>query len=138
MAEKTKRHLKIALYTFLTLFLLTFICSFLIFSSPFFMNLYANMVIKFSGVNPDNIYFQAYSKEDFAVKYFNTSLNPEDDFIELFERHYGTENKKEGMFLVTYDFQDSNDKTIYTMYGINKHADLVFKDTRKVRIKNKE
>jgi hypothetical protein len=133
MAEKRKRHLKIALYTFLTLFLLTFICSFLILSSPIFMNLYASMLIKFSGVDPHNIYFQAYSKEEFAAKYFNTSLNQEDDFIELFERHYGTENKKEGIFLVTYDIQDPDDKSRYTLYGISKYADLVYKDTRKVR-----
>lgn len=132
MTEKMKKPLKITFYTFLTLLVLTFLCVFLIFSSPFFMNLYASTLIEYSGVDHDNIYFQAYTKEEFALKYFNTSLGPEDDFIELFESHYGTENKKEGLFLITYDIQEPADKSRYTLYGINKYTDLVYKDTRKV------
>lgn len=127
-----KKSLKIAFYTFLTLFILTFVCVFLIFSSPFFMNIYASTLIECSGVNNDNIYFQAYTKEEFALKYFNTSLSSEDDFLELFESHYGTENKKDGLFLVTYDIQEPGDKTRYILYGISKYTDLVYKDTRKV------
>ncbi|MGB9927854.1 MAG: hypothetical protein ACPK85_05555 [Methanosarcina sp.] len=127
-----KKSLKISFYTFLTLAILTFICIFLIFSSPFFMNLYASTLIEYSGVDHDNIYFQAYTKEEFALKYFNTTLSPEDDFIELFENHYGTQNKKDGLFLITYDIQEPGDRTRYTLYGINKYTHLVYKDTRKV------
>lgn len=96
------------------------------------MNIYASTLIECSGVNNDNIYFQAYTKEEFALKYFNTSLSSEDDFLELFESHYGTENKKDGLFLVTYDIQEPGDKTRYILYGISKYTDLVYKDTRKV------
>ena len=132
MAEKLKKYLKIAFYTFLTFSLLTFILGFLVFSNPFFANLFANSLIKLSDVDPGTVDFHAYSKEEFASKFFNISLTPEDDFIKLFESHYGTENKKEGIFLVTYDIPDPNDKLMYTLYGINKHMDLVFKNTRKL------
>jgi hypothetical protein len=132
MAEKIKKYLKIAFYTFLTLSLITFIFSFLIFSNPLFMNLFANSLIKFSGVDPGTVDFQAYSKEEFASEFFNTSLTPEEDFVRLFESHYGTENKKEGIFLVTYDIQDPKDKFMYTLYGINKYMDLVYKNTREL------
>ena len=34
--------------------------------------------------------------------------------------------------MVTYDIQDPEDDSIYTLYGINKYTDLVYKSTRKV------
>jgi hypothetical protein len=132
MAEKIKKYLKIAFYTFLTLSLLTFIFGFFVFSNPLFMNLFAHSLIRFSGVDPSTVDFQAYSKEEFAVEFFNTSLTPEDDFIKLFESHYGTENKTEGFLLITYDIQDPKDKSMYTLYGINKYMDLVYKNTREL------
>jgi hypothetical protein len=131
MVEKLKKYFKIAFYTFLIFSLLTFILGFLVFSNPFFMNLFANSLIKFSGIDPSTVDFQAYSKEEFAAEFFNVSLTSEDDFIKLFEKHYGTEEKKERIFLVTYDIQDPKDKSRYTLYGINKYMDLVYKSTRK-------
>jgi len=132
MTKKIKKYLKIAFYTFLTLSLLTFIFGFLVFSNPLFMNLFANSLIKFSGVDPSTVDFQAYSKEEFAAEFFNISLTPEDDFIKLFESHYGIENKKERIFMITYDIQDPNNKSRYTLYGINKYMDMVYKNTRKL------
>ena len=132
MAEKTNNYLNIAFYTFLSLSLLIIILGFLVFSNPFFMNLFANSLIKSSGADPDTVDFHAYSKEEFASEFFNISLTPQDDFIKLFESHYGTENKKEGIFFVTYDIPDPKDKSRYTLYGINKHMDLVYKNTRKL------
>lgn len=132
MAKKLEKSLKTTFYTFLTLSILAFLLLFLILSSPFFMNLYASTLIKYSGADHENVHFQAYSKEEFALKYLNTSLKPEDDFIALFESYYGTENKKEGLFLITYDIQEPADKSRYTLYGISKYTDLVYKDTRKI------
>ena|SRR5664280_2287909 len=132
MAEKIKKYLKIAFYTFLTLSLLTFIFGFFVFSNPLFMNLFAHSLIRFSGVDPSTVDFQAYSKEEFAVEFFNISITPKDDFIKLFESHYGTEDKKVGILLVTYDIQDPKDKSMYTLYGINKYMDLVYKNTREL------
>jgi hypothetical protein len=132
MAEKTKNYLKITFYAFLTLSLLTIIFGFLVFSNPSFMNLFANSLIKNSHADPKTVDFHAYSKEEFAAEFFNISLTSEDDFIKLFESHYGTENKKEGIFFVTYDIHDQNNKFRYTLYGINKHMDLVYKNTRKL------
>lgn len=132
MVKKMEKSLKIAFYTFLTISILAFLLLFLILSSPYFMNLYATTLIKYSGADHDNIYFQAYSKEEFALTYFNTSLGPNNDFVALFESHYGTENKKEGFFLITYDIQEPSDKSRYTLYGISKYTDLVYKNTRKV------
>ena len=132
MAEKLKKYLKIAFYTFQTFSLLTIIFGFLVFSNPFFANLFANSMIKFSGVDHSTVDFHAYSKEEFASEFFNISLTSEEDFIRLFESHYGTENKKEGIFFVTYDIHDPIDKSMYTLYGINKHMDLIFKSTRKL------
>ena len=120
MAENRKKYLKVAFYTFLTFSLLTFIFGFLVFSSPLLMNLFAKSLIKFDGIDPSTVDFQAYSKEEFAAEFFNISLTPEDDFIKLFESHSGTENKKERTFMITYDIQDPNDKSRYTLYGINK------------------
>jgi hypothetical protein len=134
MAEKTKSYLKIAFYAFLVLSLFTIISGFLAFSSPFIMNLFAGSLIKSSGVDPGTVDFHAYSKEEFTAEFFNISLTSEDDFIKLFENHYGTEHKKEGIFFVTYDIHDPNDKSKYTLYGINKYMDLVFKNTRKLDI----
>jgi hypothetical protein len=132
MAEKIKKYLKIAFYTFLIFSLLIFIFGFLIFSNPLFMNLFANSLIKFNDIDSGTVNFQAYSKEAFAAEFFNTSLTPKDDFIKLFESHYGTENKKERIFMITYDIQDPNDKSRYTIYGINKYMDLVYKNTRQL------
>jgi hypothetical protein len=132
MAEKTKTYLKIAFYAFLILSLLTIIFGFLVFSNPFIMNLFASSLIKSSGVDPNTVDFHAYSKEEFSVEFFNISLTPQDDFIKLFESHYGTEHKKEGVIFVTYDIHDPNDKSKYTLYGINKYMDLVYKNTRKL------
>jgi hypothetical protein len=130
MAEKTKIYLNIAFYTFLILSLLTIIFGFLVFSNPLLMNLFANSLIKSSGVDPNSVDFHAYSKEEFAIEFFNISLKSNDDFINLFESHYGTENKKEGLLFVTYDIRDPNNTSIYTLYGINKHMDLIYKNTR--------
>jgi hypothetical protein len=132
MAEKLKKYSQIAFYTFLTFSLLTVIFGFLVFSYPFFANLFANSLIKFSGVNHNTVDFHAYSKEEFASEFFNISLTPDEDFIRLFESRYGTENKEEGIFFVTYDIHDPNDKSRYTLYGINKHMDLIFKNTREL------
>ncbi len=132
MAEKTNNYLKIAFYAFLILSLLTVVFGFLVFSSPLVMNLFAGSLIKSSGVDPSTVDFHAYSKEEFAAEFFNVSLTPEDDFIKLFESHYGTEHKKEGIIFITYDIPDPNDKSRYTLYGINKHMDLVYKNTRKL------
>ena len=110
MAENGNNYLKIALYTFLTLFLLILIFGLILFSNPLFMNLFANSLIKNIHADPNSLDFQAYSKEEFAAKFFNISLTPEDNFVKLFESHYGTENKKERIFLITYDIQDPNDK----------------------------
>jgi hypothetical protein len=130
MTEKTQKYLKIAFCTFMTLCLFTIIFGILIFSNPFFMNLFSSSLIKSSGVDPNTIDFHAYSKEEFATEFFNISLTPKDDFINLFESHYGTENKKEGLLFVTYDIRDPNNTSIYTLYGINKHMDLIYKNTR--------
>jgi hypothetical protein len=132
MVEKIKKYLKIAFYTFLTFSLLTFIFGFLIFSNPLFMNLFANSLIKFNDIDSGTVNFQAYSKEEFAAEFFNISLTPEDDFIKIFESHCGTENKKERIFMITYDIQDPNDKSRYTIYGINRYMDLVYKNTRQL------
>jgi hypothetical protein len=130
MGKNRKNYLKIVFYTFLTLSLLTFLLGFLVFSNPLFMNLFVNSVIKVSDINPNTVAFQAYSKEEFSAKFLNVSLTSEDNFSELFERHYGTENKKERIFMITYDIQDPSDKSKYTLYGINKYMDLVYKNTR--------
>jgi hypothetical protein len=132
MAKKIKKYLKIAFYTFLTFSLLTFIFGFLVFSNPPLMNLFATSLIKFNNIDSGTVDFQAYSKEEFAAEFFNISLTPEDDFIKLFESHYGTENKKERVFMITYDIQDPNDKSRYTIYGINKYMDLIYKNTRQL------
>jgi hypothetical protein len=131
MAEKSKKYLKTAFNTFLTFSLLIFVFGFLVFSNSFFMNLFANSLIKFGGIDPSIVDFHAYSKEEFAAEFFNVSLTSDDDFIKLFEKHYGTDEKKERIFLVTYDIQDPKDKSRYTLYGINKYMDLIYKSTRK-------
>jgi hypothetical protein len=125
-----EKYVKVAIYIFIIFSLLAFILGLLIFSNFFLLNLFANLLIKSSIADPSTIDFQAYSKEEFAAEFLNTSLSPEDDFIKLFESHYGTEHKKEGLFLVTYDIQDPNNKSKFTLYGINKHMDLVYKNTR--------
>ena len=132
MAEKTNNYLKTAFYAFLILSLLTVVFGFLVFSSPLVMNLFASSLIKSSGVDPSTVDFQAYSKEEFAAEFLNVSLTPKDDFIKLFESHYGTEHKKERVIFVTYDIKDPNNKSRYTLYGINKYMDLVYKNTRKL------
>ncbi len=96
------------------------------------MNLFANSLIKFNDIDSGTVDFQACSKEEFAAEFFNISLTPEDDFIKLFESHCRVENKKERIFMITYDIQDPNDKSRYTIYGINKYMDLVYKNTRQL------
>jgi hypothetical protein len=104
----------------------------LVFSNPFVLNLFATSLIKSSSADPSTIDFHAYSKEEFAAEFFNISLSPGDNFLKLFESHYGTENKKERIFMITYDIHDPNDKSKYTLYGINKYMDLIYKNTRKL------
>jgi len=36
--------------------------------------------------------------------------------------------------MVTYDIQDPEDNSTYTLYGINKYTDLVYKSTRKAHM----
>lgn len=132
MAGKIKRYLKITIYTLLTLSILIFVSGILFFSHPFFLNTHINLLVKHSGTDPHEFKFQTYTKEEFALEYFNVSLSQEDDFIELFESHYGTPNKKDEFLIVTYDIQDSEDNSTYILYGINKHADFVYVSTRKV------
>ena len=116
----------------LTLSILIFISGILVFSHPFFLNTHVNLLVKHSGTDPHEFKFQTYTKEEFALEYFNVSLSQEDDFIELFESHYGISNKKNEFLIVTYDIQDPEDNFTYTLYGINKYTDLVYVSTRKV------
>jgi hypothetical protein len=132
MEGKMKKYLKIAIYTLLTLAILIFVSGILVLSHPFFLNTHVNLLVKHTGTDPNHFKFQTYTKEEFALEYFNVSLNREDDFIELFESQYGTANKKDGLLLVVYDVQDPEDNSTYTLYGINKYTDLVYKSTRKV------
>jgi hypothetical protein len=131
MERKMKKYLKIAIYTLLTLSILIFVSGILVFSHPFFLNTHVNLLVKHSGTDPHEFQFQTYTKEEFALEYLNVSLSPEDDFIELFEKHYGTSNKKDEFLMVTYDIQDPEDNSTYTLYGINKYTDIVYKSTRK-------
>lgn len=133
-----KKYLKITLYTLLTLFLLIFVSGILVVSHPFFLNTHVNLLIKHTGTDPHDFKFQTYTKEEFALEYFNVSLSPEDDFIELFENHYGTSNKKDELLMVTYDIQDPENNSTYTLYGINKYTDLVYKSTRKAHRVNEK
>jgi len=125
-----EKYVKVAISIFILFSLLTFILGLSIFSSPFLLNLFANSLIKHSSADTSTIDFQAYSKEEFAAEFLNASLSPEDDFIKLFESRYGLEHKKDGLFLITYDIQDPNNKSRFTLYGINKHMDVVYKNTR--------
>lgn len=134
MEPKMKKYLKITLYTLLTLSLLIFVSGILVVSHPFFLTKHVNSLVKHSGANPDEFKFQTYTKEEFALEYFNVSLSPEDDFIELFESHYGTSTKKDELLMVTYDIQDPEDNSTYTLYGINKYTNLVYKSTRKAHM----
>ncbi|MDD3247758.1 MAG: hypothetical protein PHF18_13055 [Methanosarcina sp.] len=131
MERKMKKYLKITLYTLLTLSLLIFVSGILVVSHPFFLTKHVNSLVKHSGADPNEFKLQTYTKEEFALEYFNVSLSPEDDFIELFENHYGTSNKKDELLMVTYDIQDPEDNSTYTLYGINKYTDLVYVSTRK-------
>lgn len=132
MEQKMKKYLKITLYTFLTLSLLVFVSGILVVSHPFFLTKQVNLLVKHSGADPHDFKFQSYTKEEFALEYFNISLSQEDDFIELFESHYGTANKKDELLMVTYDIPDPEDNSTSTFYGINKYTDWVYKSTRKV------
>ncbi len=126
-----KKYLKITVYTLLTLSILIFVSGILVFSHPFFLNAHVNLLTKYSGTDPHEFKFQTYTKEEFALEYLNVSLGPEDDFIELFESHYGTSNKKDELLMVTYDIPNPDDNYTYTLYGINKYTDLVYVSTRK-------
>lgn len=132
MKGRMKKYLKIIIYTMLTLSILIFISGVLVFSHPFFLNTHVNLLVKHSGTDPHEFKFQTYTKEEFALEYFNVSLSQEDDFIELFESHYGISNKTNEFLIVTYDIQDPEDNFTYTLYGINKYTDLVYVSTRKV------
>lgn len=125
-----EKYVKVAISIFILFSLLALILGLLIFSNPFLLNLFANSLIKHSSADTSTIDFQAYSKEEFAVEFLNTSLGPNDDFVRLFESRYGIEHKKDGLFLITYDIQDPDNKSRFTLYGINKHMDLVYKNTR--------
>ncbi len=129
-----KKYLKITLYTLLTLSLLIFVSGILVVSHPFFLTKHVNSLVKHSGANPGEFKFQTYTKEEFALEYLNVSLSSEDDFIKLFENHYGTSNKKDEFLMVTYDIQDPEDNSTYTLYGINKYTDLVYKSTRRAHM----
>ncbi|AKB32244.1 hypothetical protein MSSIH_1554 [Methanosarcina siciliae HI350] len=131
MEGKMKKYLKITIYTFLTLFILIFISYILVFSNPFFMNTHVNLLVKHSGTDPHEFKFETYTKDEFALEYLNISLSPEDDFIELFESHYGTANKKDEFLMITYDIPAPGNNSTYTLYGINKYTDLVYVSTRK-------
>ncbi|MGB9133616.1 MAG: hypothetical protein WCB90_13555 [Methanosarcina sp.] len=130
------KNIKVFIYLFLIISLLIFMFGLLVFSNPYFLNLFANSLINSSSADPNAIAFQAYSKEEFAAEFLNTTLTPEDDFTKLFENHYGIENKRERLFLITYDIQDPDDKSKYTLYGISKYTDLIYKNTRKFDIKD--
>jgi hypothetical protein len=131
MRGKIKKYLKITVYTFLTLSILIFISGILVFSNPFFLNAHVNFLVKHSGADPQEFEFQTYTKEEFALKYLNVSLGPDDDLIELFESKYGTSNKKDELLMVTYDIPNPEDNSTFTLYGINKYADYVYVSTRK-------
>ncbi|MCQ1535793.1 hypothetical protein FTO70_08905 [Methanosarcina sp. KYL-1] len=134
MGQKMKKYLKITIYTLVTLSLLIFVSGILVVSHPFFLTKHVNLLVKHSGTDPHEFKFQTYTKEEFALEYFNISLSEEDDFIALFESHYGTANKKDGLLLVIYDIPDPENRSTYTLYGINKYTDLVYKSTRKVHL----
>ncbi|HII02853.1 TPA: hypothetical protein HA351_14775 [Methanosarcinaceae archaeon] len=136
MGQKMKKYLKITIYTLVTLSLLIFISGVLVFSHPFFMNTYVNLLTKSTGAEEDCFEFHTYSKEEFAASYLNTSLSLDDDFIALFESRYGTENKTDGVLLIIYDIPDPEDRSTYTLYGINRYTDLVYTSTRKVYLVN--
>ncbi len=129
-----KKYLKTILYTFLMLSILIFVSGILVFSHPFFLNTYVNLLVKCSGTDPDTFEFHTYSKEEFAAEYLNTSLTSKDDFISLFESRYGTENKSDSILIVTYNIQDPEDRSIHTLYGINKYTDFVYKSTFKEQL----
>jgi hypothetical protein len=131
MEGKMKKYLRISIYTLLTLSILIFVSGILVFSHPFFLNAHVNLLVKHSGTDPHEFKFETYTKEEFALEYFNVSLSQEKDFIELFEKHYGTSNKKDELLMVTYDIPDPEDNSTYTLYGINKYTDLVYVSTRK-------
>lgn len=132
MKGKIKKYLKIAVYTLLTLSILISVSGILVFSHPFFLNAHVNLLVKHSGADPHEFKFQTYTKEEFALQYFNVSLSQEDDFIEIFERNCGNSSKKDEFLIVTYDIQDPEDNSTYTLYGINKYTDFVYVSTRKV------
>lgn len=132
MKGKIKKYLKIAVYTLLTLSILIFLSGILVFSHPFFLNAHVSLLVKHSGTDPHEFKFQTYTKEEFALKYLNVSISQDDDFIKLFEDHYGTYNKKDEFLIITYDIQDPENNSTYTLYGINRYTDLVYVSTRKV------
>ncbi|AKB52375.1 hypothetical protein MSBRW_3122 [Methanosarcina barkeri str. Wiesmoor] len=129
-----KKFLKITICTFLTLSLLVFVTGFLVFSYPFFLNTYANLLVKCSATEPNSFDYQTYSKEEFASKYLNTSLTPQDDFISLFKNHYGVNNSNTCV-IVCSKLKDPKNSSVHTLYGIiclnnsclNNSSSLVFK-----------
>jgi hypothetical protein len=123
-----KKILKITIYTFLTLSLLVFVTGFLVFSYPFFLNTYTNLLSKWSATEPNSFDYQIYSKEEFASQYLNTSLAPQDDFIYLFKNHYGVNNSNIRVIICS-KLKNSN-SSVHTLYGIvcpTNSSTLVFK-----------
>jgi len=125
-----KIYLKNIVYSMLVLIFVIIILWTLIFSHPFFLNAYTDLLVRGGGMDPETVDFQTYSKEEFSAEFLNSSLGPEDDFITLFENHYGTENKREGIMIIAYDIKNPNDPSKYTFYRINKYTDLVYKNDR--------
>jgi hypothetical protein len=124
-----KKLLKILIYTILTLSLLIFISGFLVVSYPFFLNTYAHLLVKLSATESNDFNYQTYSKEEFALKYLNTSLTPKDDFISIFKSHYGVKNAD--IRVVIYSkLKDPDNSLTHTVYGIispRNSSSLLFK-----------
>ena len=132
MEFKIKKYLKNVVYPMLVLIFIITILWTLIFSHPLFLNAYTDLLIEGCGIDPETVDFQTYSKEEFSAEFLNNLLGPEDDFITLFESHYGTENKREGIITIAYDIKNPNDPSRYTLYRINKYTDLVYKNDRQI------
>jgi len=100
----------------------------IIFSTPAGMQFYGDTLIRLAGSEIHEIGFDAYSREDFSEHY---SLNfSSGDFITAFEEKFGTGNKEENFFFVFYDVRDPDNRCIYTKFGINKYADLIYMNKR--------
>jgi len=100
----------------------------IIFSTPAGMQLYGDTLIRLAGNQSHEIGFEAFSKDDFAGTF---GLDyPQEDFIQAFEKKFGTENREENFFFVFYDIRNPDNSCIRTKFGINKFADLVYMNER--------